>query len=507
MIRPSAALIRSAIFLHRWMGVTLSLIFTMWFLSGIVMMYWGFPDISERERLEHLPVLNPDTVKVAPLEAFQALGNKEPPSRVTLSSFDGRPVYRFHYGRDEAMIYADDGSEQIEVPHDMVRRIALTWANAATHGGDPYGSNPREEEITGPDQWTVQASLDDLRPLWKYSFPDGFEVYVSSVTGEVVQASTTSARIWAYLGPIPHWLYFTPLRIHGQQWSNLVIWLSGIGTVTSLLGILVGIWMYSPRKTYFNAGQASSIPYTGQKRWHTVFGLFFGLMVCTWAFSGMLSMDPFPMNAPSNADNATGLARVSNALREDRAEIAIFSGKHPREALRSAGNYGVKELELTTIAGEPMYVAASTDRDGLFIPVNGSPFREFDAQRIAETMRRAASPAQLDIRELTEYDAYYLDRHREKPLPVLLVTEKGSDAARYYVDPKTARIVGSYNSGQWMSRWLYHGLHSWNFPWLYNNRPLWDIVVIALMLGGSSLCVTSIILAWHVLQRKVVGRA
>jgi hypothetical protein len=356
----------------------------------------------------------------------------------------------------------------------------------------------------------VQASLDDLRPFRKYSFPDGLEIYVSSVTGEVVQASTRSARLWAYLGPIPHWLYFTPLRIHGQQWSNLVIWLSGIGTVASLLGIFIGLWMYSPRRTYLNAGQPSGIPYTGQKRWHTIFGLFFGVMVSAWAFSGMLSMDPFPMNG-SNAGDAAGLARIQRALHEDRVEIAPFAGMHPREALLSASKFGlkegVKEVELTAVAGEPMYVAASDGRDSLFIPLHGTPFREFDGRRVTEALQRAASPTPLDIRQLTEYDAYYLDRHREKPLPVLLVTEKGSDSARYYVDPKTARLVGSYSSGQWMNRWLYHGLHSWNFPWLYNHRPLWDIVVITLLLGGSSLCVTSLILAWQVLQRKVAGRA
>ena len=50
-----------------------------------------------------------------------------------------------------------------------------------------------------------------------------------------------------------------------------------------------------------------------------------------------------------------------------------------------------------------------------------------------------------------------------------------------------------------MSRWLYHGLHSLDFPWLYNYRPLWDIVVITFMLGGTALCVTSLILAWRVL--------
>ena len=506
MIRPTAALMRSAIFLHRWMGVALSAIFMVWFASGIVMMYWGFPNISPRERLQHLPVLNPDSVKISPAEAFQILGNKQPPSQVRLSSFDGRPVYRFQYGRDEALVYADNGMEQIELPQEMVRRIALTWA------GNTQAANPKEEEVTEPDQWTVQASLNSLRPFWKYSFPDGLQLYVSSVTGEVIQASTTSSRFWAYLGAIPHWLYFTPLRIHQKEWYNTVVWSSGIGTVSSLLGLVVGLWMYSPKKRYVHAGQPSAVPYRGQKRLHTILGLLFGVLASTWAFSGMLSMDPFPSSTGGPASGRgkeknrgfsdKGLARIPKALRDDRVELASFSAKHPQEALRSAANFGAKELILTSITGEPMYVASSDRGESLFIPMTGAAFRDMDTRRVIEAMQRAAAPTQLDVRQLTQYDAYYLDRHREKPLPVLLVTEKASDSARYYVDPKTAQVVGSYSSARWMSRWLYHGLHSFDFPWLYNYRPLWDIVVIALMLGGASLCVTSIILTWQVLLRQ-----
>jgi hypothetical protein len=49
----------------------------------------------------------------------------------------------------------------------------------------------------------------------------------------------------------------------------------------------------------------------------------------------------------------------------------------------------------------------------------------------------------------------------------------------------------------------YHGLHSLDFPWLYNYRPAWDIVVMTFMLGGTALCVTSLVLAWRVLGRKL----
>ena len=74
---------------------------------------------------------------------------------------------------------------------------------------------------------------------------------------------------------------------------------------------------------------------------------------------------------------------------------------------------------------------------------------------------------------------------------------------RLYIDPKTSRVVSTYSSRNWMSRWLYHGLHSLDFPWLYNYRPLWDIVVITFMVGGTALCVTSLVLAWRVLGRKL----
>ena len=73
---------------------------------------------------------------------------------------------------------------------------------------------------------------------------------------------------------------------------------------------------------------------------------------------------------------------------------------------------------------------------------------------------------------------------------------------RYYIDPKTARVVGSYSVDNWIERWLSRAA-SLDFPWLYNHRPLWDIVVIGLMLGGTALCVTSIVMTWRVLLRKI----
>ena len=85
----------------------------------------------------------------------------------------------------------------------MVDRAAARWA------GRPAGEAEKVlvEEI---DQWTVGGAGRGQRPLYKYSWPDGQQAYVSGVTADVVQYTTTSSRFWAYLGAIPHWLYFTP---------------------------------------------------------------------------------------------------------------------------------------------------------------------------------------------------------------------------------------------------------------------------------------------------------
>ncbi|PYU28846.1 MAG: hypothetical protein DMG32_01800, partial [Acidobacteria bacterium] len=392
---------------------------------------------------------------------------------------------------------ADDGQIQEDFPADLTLRIASAWT------GQPPSAT-KEEDNTEEDQWTVSEEFAELRPLRKYSWPDGQQVYISTVTGDVVQYTTRASRLAAYFGAIPHWLYFTPLRKRGQQWSRLVIWVSGFGTVAAMLGITIGLWIYSPSRNYRYAGAPASFPYRGQKRWHAILGLLFGLFACTWAFSGMLSMDPFPKLQEGAADGTD--ARLAAAIRKTPA-LEAFAAKPPVQALAEAQATAaseVKELDLTSCAGEPAYLALMGAKETRVIPVRGQPAAEFDRDRIIAALEKAAQPLALtEVRLVTKYEAYYLDRNNQLPLPAIFVQLNDRAHSMYYVDPKTARIVQSYNSNSRWNRWLYHGLHSLNLPWLYKYRPAWDIAVILLLLGGSSLSVTALILAWNVLWRKL----
>ncbi len=490
---------RFAIFVHRWLGVALCLVFLLWFPSGIVMMYWDFPSVSAADRLERSPGLDAATIKVSVTEALARLNASSAPAEIRLDTFDGRPAYHFRSGRGDAIVYADNGERQRDVSKPMMARVAAAWT------GRP--ASDATIDAIDVDQWTVQGSFRSRQPIWKYSWPNGEQVYASQATGEVVQYTTTASRLGAYLGAIPHWLYFTPLRRHQPAWSRVVIWSSGIGTCSAVLGIVIGLWMYSPAKRYRRAGVPTGIPYRGPKRWHAILGSIFGLGAATWAFSGMLSMDPFPMETGGSTGgrNANGTATIPQALR-DRLHVTAFAAKDPREALAEVPDLNVKELEFASFAGEPFYIATLGRADTRIIPVNGKLRREVDRQRLIDVLTNAAGPGGLaDVRTLEQYDRYYLDRHRQRPLPVLLVRLNDAEHSRYYIDPRTARIVGRYSGRNWVTRWLYHGLHSLDFPWLYNSRPLRDIVVITFMLGGTALCVTSVIVAWRVVGRTLAG--
>ena len=103
--------------------------------------------------------------------------------------------------------------------------------------------------------------------------------------------------------------------------------------------------------------------------------------------------------------------------------------------------------------------------------------------------------------QLNEYDQYYYDRKNVKPLPVIKANTEAK--VSYYIDPKAYKVLKKVGTANRWERWLYHGLHSLDFSFLTQNRPLWDIVVIFLMLGGTAVCITAVGLGIKFIRRKV----
>jgi len=442
------------------------------------MVYWGFPEISPSQRLSKAERLTPEAIRISPEAAYERAASTKAPSQARLTMLDGRPVYRFRAGQSEALVYADSGERLLSVPADMALRIAAAWT------GQPAGKAEFEGSLNEPDQWTVSGEYKALRPLLKYGWPDGAEVYVSALTGDLVQHTTRASRIAARFGAIPHWLYWTPLRKNGRIWSRVVEWAAGIATGVSVLGLCVGI------------RTLPAIRYGGLKRWHVLLGLTFGTLACTWTFSGLLSMERFEWLSGNNV----GAANVQDVLRGGSLKLQVFA---PADALGRSG-LKVKELDFILFGGEPYYLARESDRISRILPIQGNSSDQFDRNVIERLVAQASQPAAISqTRVITEYDAYYLDRHQQHPLPALFVRLNDAQGSAYYIDPKTAEIVEAFDNRSRWNRWLYHGLHSWNFPWLYRSRPAWDILVLTFLLGGTALSVSAVILGFQLLSAKL----
>jgi hypothetical protein len=486
MPRAITQMKKFAILCHRWTGTAFCLLFSWWFISGIFMMYCDYPEVKRSDRLARAQTLDGAQIHLTPDQAWTSLKTKGEPDEVRLAMFDGRPAYWFRLGKARAAVYADNGQAQTAFPPDLNLRTAAAWA------GQPAAS-ATAELMTSEDQWTVGGLYYNYEPITKYTWPNGDQVYIPRATGEVQQFTTRSSRLLSYLGPIPHWLYFTPLRKNPALWSRVVIWLSGLATVVAILGLFAGLSLYAPSKR---------IPFTGTKRLHMILGLFFGFLACTWAFSGMLSMDPFPVKITGEDP------RIPEALSGDPFQFEAFRSKSPSQALAQvAPDLSVKELEFASIGGSPFYIATQDSAHSRVIPVSGPPAMEFDRAALVNLVAKASQPTGLaEASFITEYDAHYLDRHHDLPLPVLFVRLKDPQQSSFYIDPRTARIEGSYSTGRWPERWLYHGLHSINLPMLYKHRPAWDIAVLFLLLGGTLLSLTSVTIGWRFVSLKMRGK-
>jgi hypothetical protein len=58
-------------------------------------------------------------------------------------------------------------------------------------------------------------------------------------------------------------------------------------------------------------------------------------------------------------------------------------------------------------------------------------------------------------------------------------------------------------NGRWW-RWLFSAPHSWDFSAALRQRPLWDIVVVTLLAGLSTLALTGLWLAIRYLKRLAI---
>ena len=104
------------IFLHRWLGVAMCLVFLLWFVSGIVMIFVQYPQFTENESLDNSVAIEFSRINLSPSEALGRASVTEMPGNMSLVNVVGRPAYQFiSPSRGYTTVFADDGSFLREV--------------------------------------------------------------------------------------------------------------------------------------------------------------------------------------------------------------------------------------------------------------------------------------------------------------------------------------------------------------------------------------------------------
>jgi hypothetical protein len=244
-------------------------------------------------------------------------------------------------------------------------------------------------------------------------------------------------------------------------------------------------------------------PYAGWLKWHHYAGLLFGVATFTFLFSGLLSMVPFDWSPGNGPDPQQVLAVRGGRINIDRFEVV------PADAVREfQKEFPARELEFRQFLGAPFYLAYALEgappRSLLVSAVGGEPQVGdfFNAEELLEAARAAMPDAAVTTAHwMTEYDAYYYGKGGDRRLPALRVTFNDPDATWLYLDAHDGSPVQRETRRTRLERWIYHGLHSLDWPRLYQTAWAWYPLIVLLSLGGLALSATSVAIAWRVLRR------
>lgn len=493
---PMTMLRKLVIVSHRYLGIAISLLVVVWFASGILMIYsGGMPQIDPQERLDRLAPLETGKIRMSPAQVAGAAGFDPEvgfDGRVILLTVMGRPAYRF---AADSTVFADTGEEMKELSPEQAKAVASSYLRLPEEKLRLVGT------LTQVDQWTLL--IGNQIPLYKFVADDGpdTELYVQPETGEIAMLTTRSSRALAWVSTIPHWLYFTSLRVNQPLWYQIVVWTSGLACVLAVLGLILSLTQFKRVRPF---RLQAAVPYAGWMRWHYITGAIFGLFTLTWAFSGLLSMEPFEWT------RAEGLEAPRSAFTGGPLDLSQFTVPDPAAWDKLLDGRAVKEVELVRIQGDHYYLVRSApdgavtaqQRERLHQPYNVTgrveagrllvSARTFELRRepfsvdsLMTRIRTALPDAPIVEQQLLQdYDSYYYSRGRQTPLPVLRVKLGDPAQTWFYIDPEMSRVVAAVHRLNRVERWLYSGLHDLDFSFWYNRRPLWDIVVITLLLGG-----------------------
>jgi hypothetical protein len=469
---------RALLLLHRWLGITCGWFVLLWCLSGFVMMYVAYPEVDATQQRQALAPL--DFRHCCRLDRAQRYEPDATLAGARIEMLSGRPVARLQSTWPD-LVDLESGTA-VEALDAGSLRAAAAWHGTNLGARSP----PQYLGHVDVDQWTLLVRQYAPLALFDLGDPAGTRIYLSE-TGELIQRTTTTQRFWNWLGSVTHWIYPTLLRRHTSAWIQVIIWTSLLGALTTVLGVYIGLRRLKRRRS----GRWS--PYQGIAWWHHTAGLAFGILALTWLASGFLSVTPWGLlESPGAGTERQQLERAPWTWADfERWVSALPLASLPTDTVR---------VETAPFAGHMAFVAHT--RDGAQLRLDA----QFQSAPLALTELRAAAaslhPAGLATADLlTAPDEYYFEHHVARDFPVFRAVLADEEQTRYYFDPGTGALLLKADRPRRWLRWLFEGLHRFDFTAWMRTRPVWDLLIGSLLLGVTAVCFTGTYMGIRYLRR------
>ncbi len=484
-------LIKAVIKIHRLLGFVLCLLFAVWCLSGFVMMYKGFPSVSNEDKMKISNFIDLDNFEYPKnIDKFIDLDSI---STLKIQAINNETVFTIETNTDTVLNLSSNS---------ILKKIAYTEIEAKSIVQNFYSNSvqlKKVELINELDQWIPRTHFLLHMPIHRISIDNDEKTvwYISSKTGEVLQKLNYSDKVWAWLGAIPHWIYFKEIRINTPLWRFIVITLSSFGVLLSIGGIILGI----NRFIIARKRKLSLTPYKKKWfKWHHYLGFTFGLFTFTWVLSGLFSMNPLKWSPPKSlAKHQQQIWEGKNTLKKGLNEEYFNALKSNIRSYDSIERIDFKQFDNNVYAA---ITFANGKRASFLLHPNSNKVEANASLFLKKINELFPNDSITNTQVLNEYDDYYYTRSNSLVLPVFKYELNDPTHTAIYIDPISHQVVKKIGQKNRFERWVYNGLHSLDFAFLRNKRPLWDVVVITLLLGVTLLSLTGTVLTCKKLFRK-----
>ena len=157
---------------HRILGTLLSILFLMWFVTGIVMIYHRFPSASREEKLARFEPLGYGTLPLDSIALKNGIGLDSVRS-ASLWRYLGQTRYEIGYGYGNRTEFLADSSEyKVLDEKESIFRVASLRCPSPVE---------KVDTLYSLEQWIPFGRLKEDFPIYKFYFSDEdrTQIYIS----------------------------------------------------------------------------------------------------------------------------------------------------------------------------------------------------------------------------------------------------------------------------------------------------------------------------------------